>query len=79
MKKYFFVFFSVLCFILLFFSCKKDSEIVVDNNISLLPGTSGSIILQGYSFDLLDGILLSSNNLTIFNSPSFHFSLLVIF
>lgn len=42
--------------------------ILVDNNISLLPGTSGSIILQGYSFDLLDGLLLSSNNLTIFNS-----------
>jgi hypothetical protein len=42
--------------------------VLVDNNIPLVPGLTGNIILEGYNFDLLDGVLLSSNNSTIYQS-----------
>jgi hypothetical protein len=42
--------------------------VLVDNYIPLVPGLTGNIILEGYNFDLLDGVLLSSNNSTIYQS-----------
>lgn len=43
------------------------NTILVDGNISLMPGTSGVVMLEGY-FDFVTGVMLSSNNLTLFNS-----------
>jgi hypothetical protein len=42
--------------------------VLVDYNIPLTPGLTGNIILEGYNFDLLDGVLLSSNNSTVYQS-----------
>lgn len=41
--------------------------ILVDGNMSIMPGVTGTVLLEGY-FDFVEGVLLSSNNLTIFNS-----------
>ena len=42
--------------------------ILIDDNINVNQGLSGSVILEGYNFDLLDGLLLSSNNPGIYTS-----------
>jgi len=39
---------------------------LVDNNVVLQPGEDGNILLEGYNFNLIDGLLLSSNNTTLF-------------
>lgn len=38
---------------------------LVDDNIQLVPGETASIILEGYNFDLLDNVMLSSNNVSL--------------
>lgn len=42
--------------------------VLVDTNINITPGLTGNIILEGYNFDLLEGVLLSASNPTIFTS-----------
>jgi len=39
-----------------------------NGSITLQPGVTANIILEGYSFNLIDGIMLSSNNLTLFTN-----------
>lgn len=43
-------------------------SVLVDGNINLTPGLTGSVVLEGYNFDLMDGILLSSNSMSLFTS-----------
>lgn len=39
---------------------------LASSNIVLTPGLTGVVVLEGYNFNLVDGIMLSSNNLTLF-------------
>jgi hypothetical protein len=43
-------------------------SVLVEGNINLTPGLTGSVVLEGYNFNLMDGILLSSNSLSLFTS-----------
>lgn len=43
------------------------NTVLVNNNISLTPGMTGVVLLEG-DLDFVEGILLSSNNITVFNS-----------
>jgi|APFre7841882654_1041346.scaffolds.fasta_scaffold02971_13 hypothetical protein len=42
--------------------------VLVDMNVTINYGVTANIILQGYNYTLLDGILLSSNNTTLFTN-----------
>ena len=44
------------------------NSVVLAGNLTLTRGSSGTIILQGYGLDTVEGILLSSTNLSIFNA-----------
>lgn len=42
--------------------------VLMNKDIALTPGLTGSVILEGSRYNLLDGILLSTNNETLFSS-----------
>ena len=41
---------------------------LVDENTQLVPGEQASVVLVGYNFDLLSGLMLSSNNVSLLSS-----------
>jgi len=42
--------------------------ILVDNNVTITDSITATILLEGYNFKLMDGLLLSSNNVTLFSN-----------
>jgi len=41
--------------------------ILVDGNVTITDSITATILLEGYNFKLMDGLLLSSNNVTLFS------------